>query len=550
MANESDTKMLLELKKKRAVIKAALTRVRTFVTNFEPREQALSLIEFRQEELPAINRKFDDIQSQIELLMLDDIDEAEAERDKFESDYFAIRSQIQEITNLEKSHAANGLAHSSFAPTHSQRTQLTPIPLPKFSGNIQEWSSFFDIFKAMVHTEEGYSPAQKFFYLRSCLEGAALDLVRAIPVSDGNYAVIIEQLIHRYDNRSLVIQSHIRSILDCPKVEEAAFQSLQELHSTMGTHVAALKAMGQPVEHWDAWLVTIVVGRLDKGTAHSWQLHQRNSELPKYSDLESFLASRCVALEASESYASEASGTRKSLNFKRQVTSATSKKALIAADNKYVRICPCCKEGHRLYACEKFKQLKISERLDLVRDNRLCFNCLAPYHTVDNCKSNYSCKKCNRKHNTILHFEKNQEDNQGQGQSSNAVLQSVLPNTPQCRAKSMMSLPKPQEVTHVFLATAIVSIRDSLGVYHKCRAVLDSGSQLNFISKRFSKLLQLPSKRTFMPISGIGANTTQATNSIDMHMQSCIKNFSTHINCYILPVIVDELPLAKTPKEG
>jgi len=89
----------------------------------------------------------------------------------------------------------------------------------------------------MVHKEESYSPAQKLFYLRSCLEGAALDLVRSIPaVSYGNYEVIIEQLIHRYDNRSLVIQSHIRSILDCPRMEEAAFKTLQQLSTHIHTH--------------------------------------------------------------------------------------------------------------------------------------------------------------------------------------------------------------------------------------------------------------------------------------------------------------------------
>lgn len=159
---------------------------------------------------------------------------------------------------------------------------------------------------------------------------------------------MIEQLIHRYDNRSLVIQSHIRSILDFPQVEEAAFKTLQQLHSTMSTHVAALKAMGQPVEHWDAWLVTIVVSRLDRSTAHGWQLHQRNSELPKYLDLEAFLVSRCVALETSKSCARPANVIQKASNSRSHMVSATPKKALIAAGNKPSRPCPCCKEIHKI----------------------------------------------------------------------------------------------------------------------------------------------------------------------------------------------------------
>lgn len=44
----------------------------------------------------------------------------------------------------------------------------------------------------MVHNDDAYSISQKFFYLRSCLEGRALDLVRSIPVSDANYEVVSE----------------------------------------------------------------------------------------------------------------------------------------------------------------------------------------------------------------------------------------------------------------------------------------------------------------------------------------------------------------------
>jgi len=109
MTDEMDVKTLIGLKKKRAVIKAALTRLRSFVVKFDPREQALSLLEFRQEELPFINRKFDDIQSQIEFFVSDDTDEAEAERGKFENGYFSIRSQIQELINQEKSRSISSL---------------------------------------------------------------------------------------------------------------------------------------------------------------------------------------------------------------------------------------------------------------------------------------------------------------------------------------------------------------------------------------------------------------------------------------------------------
>jgi len=59
--DENEKKALGNLKKRRGVVKAALTRVQTFITKFNPRNDAIALLEFRQEELPQINRQFDEI---------------------------------------------------------------------------------------------------------------------------------------------------------------------------------------------------------------------------------------------------------------------------------------------------------------------------------------------------------------------------------------------------------------------------------------------------------------------------------------------------------
>jgi len=81
--DEDQQKVLVDLERKRGVIKASLTRSQTFLSKFISSEQAVSLLEFRQEELPQINRKFDEIQSQIELISTDDFQQAEIERDNF-----------------------------------------------------------------------------------------------------------------------------------------------------------------------------------------------------------------------------------------------------------------------------------------------------------------------------------------------------------------------------------------------------------------------------------------------------------------------------------
>lgn len=148
----------------------------------------------------------------------------------------------------------------------------------------------------MVHEDSSYTDIQKFYYLRAGLSGQALDLVKSVSMTEANYEVAVQLLKQRYDNKGLVIQSHIRSLLEAPYVQDPSSTELQALHSHIGTHLAALKALKQPTEHWDAWLVTIIVSRLDSITSRSWQLSQQHTLLPKYEDLERFLATRCVPL--------------------------------------------------------------------------------------------------------------------------------------------------------------------------------------------------------------------------------------------------------------
>lgn len=421
---ETPLKVLVDLRRKRGVIKAALTRISNFVKTFDPKVEAVSLLDFRQEELPQINKKFDEIQTEIELFCPDETIEAEQERDDFERNYFAVRSQIQEIINSEKCHTTSGHDISLNSTAQTYRARLAPIDLPKFSGNIQEWESFFDCFKVMVHQDDYYSPSQKFYYLRSTLSGQALDLIRSFPMSDANYHTAIRKLQERYDNKGLVIQSHIREILDSPRVESASSHELLKLQSHISPHVAALEVLNQPTQNWDAWLVTIIIERLDNTTSHEWQLRQTNTELPTYTQLMEFLSSRCIAFESSETLATKLKTTSKEVpiskitNNKRHNAGKTMHGTLLASSNTVENKCVCCFNMHKLYACTKFRELPMSERINLVRQAKLCFNCLYPSHTVEKCKSKYTCQICKKRHNSLLHFENRGEATTSQSQGN------------------------------------------------------------------------------------------------------------------------------------
>ncbi|XP_054260682.1 uncharacterized protein LOC128985314 [Macrosteles quadrilineatus] len=79
--------------------------------------------------------------------------------------------------------------------------RLPKFELPKFSGNYEEWVSFYNIFEASVNANNSVSPVNKFQYLLSALSGEPLDLVKSLNITPENYVVALRLLKDRYENK-------------------------------------------------------------------------------------------------------------------------------------------------------------------------------------------------------------------------------------------------------------------------------------------------------------------------------------------------------------
>jgi hypothetical protein len=70
--------------------------------------------------------------------------------------------------------------------------------------------------------------------------------------------------------------------------------------------------------------------------------------------------------------------------------------------------CLLCKANHRLLFCDEFKKLKVDKRIELVRQNNLCENCLLANHNVSNCRKQGICTVpgCGKKHTRYIHVKR------------------------------------------------------------------------------------------------------------------------------------------------
>lgn len=162
--------------------------------------------------------------------------------------------------------------------------------------------------------------------------------------------------------------------------------------------------------------------------------------------------------------------------------------------------------------CEEFKRLSIGERRKEVMNKKLCLNCLNPGHQAEACRSS-TCKKCNERHNTLLHPD-NKPSTESKDEPAKSIIAFVADSE---KADSILSIHCAQNTqAQVILSTAQVLINDVEGNPIACRALLDPGSQLHFVTAKLTRKLKLPYNNETRPISGINQTKTNVRKEVQV----------------------------------
>ncbi|KYN06203.1 hypothetical protein ALC62_02855 [Cyphomyrmex costatus] len=387
------------LKKHRAIVKGACTRIHTYIDAISFATPAIAAqLEERRIKLDEYWSQYNAIQAEIELL-----DENEGnDRIGFEEAYYSLCAKIRELLNpLSAPRAQPTQPYSPSTSSAFNRSEnhcsvrLPKLNLPTFSGKYDEWFPFYDSFNSIIHSNASISDVQKLQYLKSTLTGDASGVISALEISAANYQIAWDILKERYDNRRMIVHTHIKAILDLPSLTKEDSTELRRIADGAIRHVQALKALKCPTAHWDDLLVYILTSKFDPRTLREWQSSLTGTETPTFKQFNDFISQHCLVLETTNkvSLASKDTNKNSQTNAKRQSTCAATVKSK----------CNYCKGEHPMYYCKEFLALPIKQRAVEVRNRKLCVNCLrSPMHSLDKCTSR-GCKICNIKHNTLLH---------------------------------------------------------------------------------------------------------------------------------------------------
>lgn len=583
----TDAQDLETLKKQRSRAKASITRIESFVTGSSDDTDVHEFI-VRESQLVKHYERYLEIQDKIE-----DKDETLVQdRVEVEGKYFSLVAKLKSLIALRQSTTLMTQSNDSSprqqhagsvgGPQHCppMQVKLPQINIPIFSGKLEEYFAFSDLFSAVIGNNDTLSDVQRLIYLRSLVKGEPLALIESLPLTKENYGVALSLLHGRYNKRISVINAHLKGLLDVPQISKNNVVSMRQFLTQINRHLKALAALDVPTHNWDLLLVYIYSTHLDFAVRQAFELERDDSKLPSLNEFLSFLEKRCSTLET---LVGESNTSPK---LKRQGTSCLSREpygnkespqTLFTNKNNNEMsganyFCLYCKvKNHNIYKCVAFSKLSVGQRKEFVDKSKLCFNCLGSKHQVKQCASS-GCRWCARKHHSLLHDATDTNYSRVNGNSSAQPTHLHKGNTAQgnqtqatARFNEAQSISNDQEphqgqasqsqqanricmtslgkTHHILLATAQVMILAKNGKKIQARALLDSASQTSFVTTRLFHKLNCPAQRYAMPISGIGATTTQVSHSVHLTVLSHThKEFSVSSQFAILDTITCVLP--------
>ena len=87
------------------------------------------------------------------------------------------------------------------------------LVLSKFTGDVTNYSVFWETFQSAVHENEEPSNIAKLNYLFSLLEGQALQAIKGLAITESNYTAAIDILRECFGKTQQIIAAHMDELL-------------------------------------------------------------------------------------------------------------------------------------------------------------------------------------------------------------------------------------------------------------------------------------------------------------------------------------------------
>ncbi|KRZ77869.1 hypothetical protein T10_10374 [Trichinella papuae] len=237
-----------------------------------------------------------------------------------------------------------------------------------------------------------YVDSQNFelTYLRSCLTGNALNAIDGLAVMAANYSAAIEILKSHSGRKDLIIQTHIRKLLDATPCNDASLKMSRKFYDEVDLHIRALEALGKNPSSPDLTALEVLLEifklKIRLSTRKRWKALIL-FESSKASNLETFLRFLNDGIRVEESVSMNDHKSSSNVTFVRKKSPSRSilpSVTALHAETRSFESWVMCGERHRQQGRRIFGRLQVT-------GENLCFSCLQIGHKGNRCLESKRC---------------------------------------------------------------------------------------------------------------------------------------------------------------
>jgi len=425
------------------------------------------------------------------------------------------------------------------SPSHTAggevRSRMNPIQVQvlKFDGDPLKWASYLHSIKATLEDRaSGFTENSKITIIRdSATHPRARSIVDAKSQENAASDEILEALAYEFGREQVVLPLLVAKITKARTLHKSETSVLQFKEEVLTPYHMLKKLVGGDM---DLVFPHIFQSMMSPELRYLWEQYVDDKlERPTIQDLTKFLDVKVKWMRSSTESAPPQSQQTKPPHYNSTQSSQPQHNAPKKAPS--ANKCACCSESHWVGRCASFTAMPVEERNQLVRQKRLCLNCLAPAHAVKNCANRHSCRHCGQRHHTLLH--------KGTTPSNNAT--STAPPTVAAAAPTVTNdqvTPETCTTTESSDSSFLCSVTARLehqGIHTRARLQLDHGSGMNLITEDTVTLLNLPRHPQDKKFSSVGLVPHKSTSYVTIPVHSCTSPFVTQpIRFSVVPRIV------------
>ncbi|XP_043496423.1 uncharacterized protein LOC122520399 [Polistes fuscatus] len=384
-------------------------------------------------------------------------------------------------TNAPTTNLLSPVSTTVSNPSVDSIYRVPAVQLPRFDGKHEEWPSFADSFQSVIGDNPALRDIQKFAYLKSCLSGPAAEKIRVLEITADNYPIAWKTLVECYDNPLILINKHVRAILEGPPIDSEFPSSLIAASDALSANYRALVATKKVFV--DQFAIAAHLSRMDPATRLQWEQRYSRDALPTVDEFVIFLRDQGNALVNSQpaEHSKRINNSRRNaplgpernfrsrnlmrneprFNSPRNWPRISDRGQVQAYSTSATVSCGVCRERHNTSECERY--CEPSPRS--AEESWLTPICVVIVYKLVTAYTHVlrMLLQCSGGHHELLR--------------SNGVGGAECT----CRAPSLAA--------PALLLTAVVHLLDRDGRPHECRVLLDSGSEAHFLT------IRLPSQR-------------------------------------------------------